>query len=120
VNLCDRYLDSDNDVFLEEPTDCTDLVLIGASHLSRIVRHLDTETWKIIDLTRPGWRISADSVAELVTTLENTAVVWDTATVILQLFDNSVYMVGGPGGGKKTAVQGPSRHLPHRRKSGCG
>jgi hypothetical protein len=26
---------------------------------------------------------------------------WGTATVILQLFDNSVYMVAGPGGEKK-------------------
>ncbi len=69
--VCDRYLDNDNDVFLEEPTDRTDLVLIGASHLLKIVRHLDTGTWKITDLTRPGWRISADSVAELVNALES-------------------------------------------------
>lgn len=26
---------------------------------------------------------------------------WDTTTVILQLFDNIIYMVGGPGGEKK-------------------
>ncbi len=77
------------------------VVLIGASHLSKIVRHLDTETWKITNLTRPGWRISANSFAELVTTLESSTVVWNSATVILQLFDNSVYMVGRPGGEKK-------------------
>ncbi len=33
---------------------------------------------------------------------------WNTATVILQLFDNSVYMVGGPGGEKK--LPGKDRH----------
>jgi hypothetical protein len=98
--VCDRYLDSDNDVFLDEPSDRTDLVLIGASHLARIVRHLDTETWKITDLTKPGWRISTDSVVETITALKDADVVWDSATVILQLFDNSVYMVGGPGGEK--------------------
>jgi hypothetical protein len=95
--VCDRYLDSENDVFLDEPTDRTDLVLIGASHLARIARHLDTEAWKITDLTKPGWRLSAESVAELITALKDTGVVWDSATVILQLYDNSVYMVGGPG-----------------------
>ncbi len=113
--VCDRYLDSENDVFLDEPTDRTDLVLIGASHLARIARHLDAETWKITNLTKPGWRLSAESVVELITALKDTEVVWDSATVILQLFDNSVYMVGGPGGEKKTALQRSPRKLPYRR-----
>jgi hypothetical protein len=101
--VCDRYMDHENDVFLEEHMDCTDLVLIGASHLSEIMRHLDTSTWKITDLTRPGWRITVDSVAELINNMTSSALAidWNTATVILQLFDNSMYMVGGPGGKKK-------------------
>jgi hypothetical protein len=34
----------------------------------------------------------------------------DSATVILQLFDNSIYMVGGPGGKKKLPFKD---RLPH-------
>jgi hypothetical protein len=64
--------------------------------------HLDHDTWRITDLTRPGRRISADTIAELVGTISSSApnVDWDSATVILQLFDNSVYMVGGMEGEK--------------------
>ncbi len=82
--------------------DRTDLVLIRASHLSKILRHFDTDSRKITNLTRPGWRITVDSVAEMVDTLSSTASEpeWNTATVILQLLDNSVYMVGSPGGEK--------------------
>jgi hypothetical protein len=109
--VCDRYTDSTNEVFSDETMDRTDLVLIGGSHLSKIRRHLDSDYWRVTDLTRPGWRISADSVAELVDTLENVSpsVAWDSATVVLQLFDNSVYMVGGPEGEKR---------LPSKDRSG--
>jgi hypothetical protein len=33
--VCDRYTDSSNEVFTEETMDRTDLVLLGASHLSK-------------------------------------------------------------------------------------
>jgi hypothetical protein len=64
------------------------------------MKHLDPDTWRIIDLTMPGWRISTDTITDLVDTIASSApnVDWDAATVILQLFDNSVYMVGGTGG----------------------
>ncbi len=109
--VCDRYTDSTNEVFSDETMDRTDLVLIGGSHLSKIRRHLDSDYWRVTDLTRPGWRISADSVAELVDTLENVlpSVAWDSASVVLQLFDNSIYMVGGPEGEKR---------LPSKDRSG--
>jgi hypothetical protein len=70
--------------------------------LANIGKHLNPELWNIIDLTTPGWRINDNSVASMVTALTETAgaVNWATATVILQLFDNSVYMVSGPGGEK--------------------
>jgi hypothetical protein len=41
--VCDRYTDNTNDVFSDETMDRTDLVLIGASHLSKIRRHLDSD-----------------------------------------------------------------------------
>jgi hypothetical protein len=101
--VCDRYTDSTNEVFSDETMDRTDLVLIGGSHLSKIKKHLNPAYWRVTDLTRPGWRVSADSVAELVDAVKNIspAVAWDSATTVLQLFDNSVYMVGGPEGEKR-------------------
>jgi hypothetical protein len=75
-----------DNVFDDKATDRTDLVLIGASHLANIGKHLNPELWKITDLTSPGWRINDNSVASLITALTETAgaVNWATATVILQ------------------------------------
>ncbi len=106
--------------------DCTDLVLIGASHLSNMGKHLNLDLGKVTDLTIPGWRINDKNVASMVTVLTRTAneVDWASATVILQLFDNSVYMVNGPGGEKFlprrirrdfTILRGASRSLTRRQ-----
>jgi hypothetical protein len=82
--------------------DCTDLLFIGASLLSNIIKHVSYGSWKVTDLTRPGWRINQASVAELAqsVTATTTKVNWDMADVILLLFDNSLYLVGGSGAEK--------------------
>jgi hypothetical protein len=105
VNLCtdivsDRFLEED--VFDDSALDRTDLVLIGGSHLSNVAKNINQEHWKITDLTRPGLRINSDSVLKLVEKIHELAndIDLDSATVILQVFDNSVYMAGGPGGVK--------------------
>jgi hypothetical protein len=79
----------------------TDLILIGASHLGNIARHVNQERWNVVNLTRPGWRVTSDNVKDLVAEVTSMAASMniDNATVILQLLDNSVYMVRGPGGG---------------------
>jgi hypothetical protein len=46
-----------------------------------------------------------ESVAELVDRISTAEVNWDEAVVVLQLFDNSVYMVGGQGGVKRLPVK---------------
>ncbi len=79
-------------------------MLIGASHLANIARNIIPELWKISDLTHPGWRINGDFVSNMVERLITdlaASVNMESATVVLQLFDNSVYMVGGPGGEKR-------------------
>jgi hypothetical protein len=81
--------------------DRTDLVLIGASHMSKVLKHIRHEAWRVIDLTTPGFRICEESVADLVDRLSTAGVNWDDASVVLQLFDNSVYLVGGQGGVKR-------------------
>ncbi len=120
----DRF--TGDNVFEDKAMDCTDLVLIGASHLSNIGKHLNLDLWKVTDLTIPGWRINDENVASMVTVLTRTAnaVDWASATVILQLFDNSVYIVNGPGGEKFlprrirrdfTILRGASRSLTRRQ-----
>jgi hypothetical protein len=96
--ICDRFLE--DEVFTECAMDRTDLVLIGASHLSRLKNHFSPEKWNIVDLTVPGWRIKAEWVERLAESISGTTanVNWDAATVIVQAFDNSVYMVGSPSG----------------------
>jgi hypothetical protein len=95
----------DDEVFDNDPVTKKQLLLIGSSHLRRIAEHLDNEKWNLHELCSGGFRISDYSVAELtakVDTLKKSDLLKD-CTAIIQLYDNSVYQVGGPGG---------TRHLP--------
>jgi hypothetical protein len=95
--ICERFLE--DDVFADDTMDRKDLVLIGASHLFNIIKHVNHGSWKVTDLTCPGWHFNQASVAELVerVTAMATDLNWDTADVVFQLSDNSMYLVGGPG-----------------------
>ncbi len=73
--VCDRF--TGDNVFEDRATDRTDLVLIGASHLANIGRHLNSDLWKVSDLTVPSWRISDDSVASMVARVTSTAATVD-------------------------------------------
>jgi hypothetical protein len=105
--ICDRFME--DEVFSSDTVDRTDLVLIGASHLSNVVKHVRQEAWRVVDLTTPGFRINSESVAALTERVSGTEVNWEDAVVVLQLFDNSVYLVGGEGGIKR---------LPTKDRSG--
>ncbi len=107
--VCDRF--ADIEVFNEHSTDHTALVLIGASHLRRVANFVPEDNWRVVDLTTPGWRISDASVREKIAELEQLAdnLEIEKSVVVLQLYDNSVYMAGGPGGVK---------HLPAQDSSG--
>jgi hypothetical protein len=103
--VCDRFLEEE--VFDDSAMDRTDLVLIGGSHLGNVAKNINQEHWKITDLTRPGLRINSATVPVLVERIEELAsdINLDNATVILQIFDNSLYMAGGPGGEKRLPVK---------------
>jgi hypothetical protein len=107
--ICDRFMDSE--VFDETMMDRTALILIGASQLRNTGRFFRQEDWRVIDLTTPGWRISENSVKTKVEELKNMAADIDlkSSVCVLQLYDNSIYLVGGPGGVK---------HLPARDPTG--
>jgi hypothetical protein len=108
--ICDRHIDLE--VFDDSQMDRTALVLIGASHLRNIGKFFDQEAWKVFDLTTPGWRVTDDAVREKTAQVKDLANEIDLkeAVCVLQLYDNSVYLVGGPGG---------VRHLPVRDPEGC-
>jgi hypothetical protein len=99
--VCDRFMEKD--VFEDSAMDRMDLVLIGGSHLGNVAKNINPEHWKITDLTRPGFRINSGTVPEIVERVSelSASVNLDSATVVLQLFDNSVYMAGSPGGEKR-------------------
>ncbi len=101
----------EEDVFDDSAMDRTDLVLIGGSHLGNVAKNINPEHWKIADLTRPGFRINGGTVPEMVERVSELSnrINMDNATVVLQLFDNSVYMAGGPGAEKR---------LPGKDRSG--
>jgi hypothetical protein len=97
--VCDRFLE---DEVFTETMNRTALVLIGASHLRNMARYLDNGDWQVFDLTTPGWRINEQSVLEKVAELNRLGeqIELEKATILLQLYDNSVYLVGGAGGTK--------------------
>jgi hypothetical protein len=91
--IVDRYLDSE--VF----DDCRKqtVILIGASHLNRIADRIETEKWEVVNLCSPGFRITEGTVASLTKRIEELgrSMQLENCTAILQLFDNTVYKVGG-------------------------
>jgi hypothetical protein len=101
--ICDRFME--DEVFSGDTVDRTDLVLIGASHLSNVIKHVRQEAWRVVDLTTPGFRINGESVAALTERVGGLDVNWEDAVVVLQLFDNSVFLVGGEGGVKRLPMK---------------
>jgi hypothetical protein len=90
----------EDDVFGSDDQPKHKLILLGSSHLRRLSEHLDRERYDIVDLCKPGFRISTNSVAGLIKKLESELkeAADGSCTAIMQLFDNSVYQTGGPGG----------------------
>jgi hypothetical protein len=104
-----RYLDED--VFEAENVTRPRLILIGSSHLNRIADQLDANKWEVINLSMGGFRPNEDNIAQKTSRVENIKKngCFENCTVVIQLLDNSVYQVGGPGG---------TQHLPPADKHG--
>jgi hypothetical protein len=96
----DRRFEAADEVFEDDGR--TRVILVGASHLQRLSEHLDCEKWRIVDLTRPGWRITDQSVRDLATDVEDAMMdaEMDNSIMVFHLLDNNVYMVDKPGGEK--------------------
>jgi hypothetical protein len=70
------------------------LVMVGASHSARIANALEDMGAIVVDLSIPGWRISAESVCLMVQQLNTVlAEPFEGETyIIYQLFDNSIFL----------------------------
>jgi hypothetical protein len=66
--VIDRFLDED--VFYQEQGKKPSVILVGASHLNRIVERLDDSKWIVHNLCRPD-RITENSVAEVTGQIED-------------------------------------------------
>ena len=69
------------------------LIVGGGSHASRLADALKSIHPELVDLSVGGWKITNKSVDELASDIENSLEDEDPAstTVILHLFDNSIY-----------------------------
>ncbi len=103
--ICDRYLE--DEVFQSDQLAQREIILIGSSYLSRVAAHLEAD-WEVVHLTKPGWRITDDSVSALATELQAImrGVNSETAAAIFQIFENSAYRGTDPNGGPLPSMKG--------------
>jgi hypothetical protein len=80
----------------------TRYVVCGTSHSVQLANALDDLEVNVVDISCPGWKISADSVEEMRQQLVNVLKEHrdGTTVIIYQLFDNSWYMAINEAGEK--------------------
>jgi hypothetical protein len=95
----------------------THLIFVGGSHAARMAAAADRLGISNTDLSRPGLRITEDSMeslaAELREVVESTA---DCRTIVIfHIFDNNVYFAAGDDGSRQLPVKiGDRYHVPGR------
>jgi hypothetical protein len=69
------------------------VVLVRASHATRLIDHLESANLAVVDSTMPGFRITEQSIAELSADLAERVADLDpeNTVVLIQLLDNSVF-----------------------------
>jgi hypothetical protein len=74
----------------EEEREC--VVLVRASHATRLIDHLESANLSVFDSTMPGFRITESSIAELAADMAERVsdLVPENAVLVIQLLDNSV------------------------------
>jgi hypothetical protein len=94
--VSDRF--PDEDVFVKT-TNHTALVLHGASHLRNMARFFDTQELQVFDLATQGLRIYEYNMQTKTSEITKLGeqIDLEKVTVIRQLYDNIIYLVGGAG-----------------------
>jgi hypothetical protein len=104
--------------YVEDGTDQQDIlhgkriVVIGASHGTRIALALEDLGAVVVDLSCPGWRVTASSVATMCQLLSSVLTEdFDGETLIIyQLFDNNFYMACDDEGVRSLPTKGRDNH----------
>jgi hypothetical protein len=87
-------------------------VALGASNLKKCVKHFMDVGYDVIDLTIPGWVVSAANVENLMKTIKDTNIP-SNAKVVLDLFGNSACRWAQEDGTEALPVRtGSGYHLP--------
>ena len=82
----------------EEQETGDDFILVGSSHAYRLGSALSTVGEKVLCLASPSWRLNADNVSATSKSLEEAVKNNPGATVILQLYDSSIYFSSSENG----------------------
>jgi hypothetical protein len=113
TDLSSEYSSSRSSIHAEEESTglCNArFVVCGASHANRLANALDDLELQVKDISCPGCTVTEANVKKMSAQLQEVlAEEWDGPTyIIYYLFDNSVFMAVGDGGGRSLPVK--SRH----------
>ena len=75
----------------EDIKETVDFVMVGSSHAHRISAALSAGSERVLSLTSPSWRLTAENVAALVKPLVEAASNNPGAVFVFQLYDSSIY-----------------------------
>jgi hypothetical protein len=97
--VCDRFLEEE---MFDKTMNSMALVLVDTSHLRNLVRFFNAAEWQVYDLSIPGRRISEQSIQQKTAEIAKLGnqIELKNVTAGLQLYNNSVHMVGGASGTK--------------------
>jgi hypothetical protein len=96
AELCsvERELDEIAESSTEDALSNRCFILVGASHMTRLVYAFEDQGATVIDLSVPGWRITTSAVEEMCSNLSSVLAeeYSGESFIIYQLFDNSSFM----------------------------
>ena len=83
---------------MEAKADLDDYIVIGSSHAHRLASALKELGESVQSLASPSWRLNEENVAETATALAGAVKNNPHATVIMQLYDSSIYFSSSAAG----------------------
>ena len=86
------------DHLMEAKADLDDYIVIGSSHAHRLASALKELGESVQSLASPSWRLNEENVAETATALAGAVKKNPHATVIMQLYDSSIYFSSSAAG----------------------
>jgi len=89
-DMCLARVPAESEGTKDTPTTPIVLIVIGASHMSRIVPHLASRDYEIVDLTHPGWSLTDTNIGRVVDEIKKIECI-ENAVCILDVVSNTSY-----------------------------